>query len=502
MINEHFLQQCFYLLFNKHSIIEKNQRLYSDILNIIESVEEQYKGETFTRSYETRCSFLKLFIKRILSGKTKQQVLQDFNFDGIFKELKEFLDFSSYRDDIPQKLFEEAAESIDLARTTVTTFKNIPVLKKLVDDYESNAYNNISEFNERAEDALNTLNKNRIEAKRNEILNKGGCFSVVDGVENNMSPVLENIARTYDPKNKIPTGFPLLDEYVLNGGFNNKAVYVYAGAAKSGKSTLLSNQFINCLKKKLTEKKIFVYITLENTLEQAYPRLFCAPLGLTINEFQKRVSEDKEKVKADVVKILSGYPNVSEYDYKPSKSITVADLYAYLNNVYQKHGGKYKIGGVFIDYLLHLKPSSKSELRIQLGEMIQELTTLAIHFDCPVVTAHQLNREHTKVKSPDQLHVGLVGESHLITCHVDSLFLMAKDIKNSNVVHFNTGVQRNGKSDVCMSFDVDFDKFEFKNLRMNDPDQAPLDTCVRDDSLLKFESKKKPLDDFCGFAKF
>jgi replicative DNA helicase len=230
-------------------------------------------------------------------------------------------------------------------------------------------------------------------------------------------------------------------------------------------------------------------------MEQAYQRLFCPLIDKTPQEMNEMDTDELDNM---VNSILGSFPNHSRYDYKPARTFSVADIYSYCNTTFQEFNGKFPIGGIYLDYLTLIKPSSKNDLRIQLGEIIQDLTKLSINFDCPVVTATQLNREKVFFKNPYELNSRLTGESHLINCNADSVMFLGQDEKRSDIVYFNSGVQRNNTGNYPMVFEVDFNKLHFKKLNKYDPSSEKNSSVTEE--MLKFTESNNPVNkNFEGF---
>ena len=463
MISQGFINACFTLCFNKNSKIKKSPNYYSDILHIIESWEKNLGSKNDAQMLQAETRLLKYALKELIKGGNLEDIIANVNFEGsAYESIREKLHIF-INEKVNQDRFKEINKTLDTARKMSVVFEDIKDLKYLVELYDEGNFDTYEELTNDYTEKVQRLNLNLQKSLEKGLAFSDNSFYVKDGQFSGIEPVLQDMVETYDPSEKIPTGFKILDEVVLQGGFSKKGVYVFAGSAKSGKSTLLSNLFINSLEKPNKEKKVNVYITLENKLAQAIQRLYCPLLDVTPTQYINETKNSMALALQNMTNAMSIFPNNSFYKFEKSKSLSVDDLYNYLHVISNQLGCE--IGAVYLDYLFHLKPpESKKDLRIQLGDITLELATLAQSFNIPIITASQLNRNNVKVNSPYELDVSNVAESSQISWNVDGLWLMAKDKRNPNVVHLNAGVQRNGQSDIGLTFEANFQKFKFEKL--------------------------------------
>lgn len=202
-----------------------------------------------------------------------------------------------------------------------------------------------------------------------------------------------------NPASKIKTGIKLLNN-MFNGGFENGRVYCALGTPKGWKSGFMFNCAVwtkkynkNLKPKDPNKKPVVLYLTLENTETETLRRAVTYANGNTIN-FTKVT---KEQLHQSLLQ--SGFLSYNDSDmneigivikYAPNKSVTVSDIGVMLDDL-EKQGCECVF--LIVDYLKRIKPSSRNkELRIELGEITDELTVLAKEKDIPILTAMQLNR--------------------------------------------------------------------------------------------------------------
>lgn len=465
MFNESFINSCFVLCFNKYSQIKKTKKLYLELDTLIKEFGRIHKDK-MPMDVGNKMSLLETMVEQSIKGLTVDQILSVINWKGKFEGLSDFVDHN-INVIVDQDYLDKVNNDISVSRESILIMNEKAILENILAKYNSCDFETYSEINESIFDAVGDFNNKIQETKRAKILNSGGSFSLgeEDIDETNLDNVLNMLVEVNDPSNKIPTGYNLIDNDILNGGFAKKAVYVFAGAAKSGKSTFINNILFNAAQSEYEGKrKLFIYISLENLPHEALQRSACKVLGVNPEAIYKKAKDSRDNFKKDLNEYVLRYKNAISFDYKASQSITVSDLYPYIDSKIEEYNeklGDVELGGIYIDYLNHLKGIGKKDLRLQLGDLIQALKTLAIDYDVPVITATQLNRESLRVKNSRELHIGMVAESHVISANSDGVFLLARDLEDDNLVHFNSGVQRGGKSQRAIDFKVDFDKLSF-----------------------------------------
>ena len=132
-------------------------------------------------------------------------------------------------------------------------------------------------------------------------------------------------------------------------------------------------------------------VTMENSVEETVERWF---------NMSASSDDIRTFTPAQVVKILkdSGEFSVTDADdidvvikYFPNRSITTDDLYTTIDDM--NDGGADVIALVF-DYIKRICPAERGkDEKEELKHITNELKSLAQHYDIPVITAHQLNRD-------------------------------------------------------------------------------------------------------------
>lgn len=189
----------------------------------------------------------------------------------------------------------------------------------------------------------------------------------------------------------IPSSWLWFDESV-GGGFlkNGRALYVFVGQTNIGKSIFLGNIAQNIVK----QNKTVLLVTLEMS-EMLYAKRICSsitkiPLS-TIHLETITLKNEIEKLK----KIGCGRLLIKEF---PPSTITPRSLQAFIKRITDQG---IEIDAIVIDYinLLHSPIGSNSYERVKY--ITEQIRAMSYIFNCPVISASQLNRTGTHVNNPD-----------------------------------------------------------------------------------------------------
>jgi replicative DNA helicase len=280
--------------------------------------------------------------------------------------------------------------------------------------------------------------------------------------------VIDLIKKKYDITNVVPTGFDIFDRKVFPfGGFERSRLYLFGGGSGSGKSTLMTNFIEKGLLSKSGQKGVYVYITLENLVDETLTRMYQSMFGI---DTQKFVNEDVV-LGADYIKkcIMARSENQEcnvVFKYFPKFSISPADIMMVLDDVISEYGQD-SILGLIIDYLdlIKLDLVKYDAYRLELSHITSNLKDIAVIYNIPVISPTQLGREvYMKNMTAKDLNLGLISEAIKKVEHADFVALMVKDQQQEGVVHMFIGKNRGGPVNIALKALVEFDKFKFKNI--------------------------------------
>ena len=231
----------------------------------------------------------------------------------------------------------------------------------------------------------------------------------------------------------------------------------------NGKSSLLLNicfwavkynTEMPCLDQ--AKKPLILYISQENSLEETVERML-SYVGATDAELKinRNVDESYDLIFKE---FMESSPVELRMLYKPKNSISTADLDTIVNDIESE--GEFEVKGVVHDYLKRIRPEVPSgDLRIDLGEAVNDFAVFAKNRKIPVISANQMNAAAYKVleagleeneKSAEKkdlakgLSITMQSESQMISENADAIFginrefsktlgkwfLTIKDLKN------------------------------------------------------------------------
>ena len=247
-----------------------------------------------------------------------------------------------------------------------------------------------------------------------------------------------------DPSSCLKTGMQGFNQ-LCGGGFKLGRGYVVLGVSGEGKSGFLLNLAVqikhhnkDIKTKDPNLKPCIVYITQENSKNETIERLY----NITTSS-QEFITNDVGKVIADMRSV--GGLGLSDQDpvnlvviyRKPYTNDT-----SFFDQVIERMKGRgYEVVCMIHDYLQRINPQNPtyrdSDLRLQLGAIINEECTIAKEHNIVFITAGQLNREadlklldartknHCNLVS--YIKRGQIGESLQIIQNADVIFVIARE---------------------------------------------------------------------------
>lgn len=266
-------------------------------------------------------------------------------------------------------------------------------------------------------------------AKKDMSLSSNGFVTVLDNL----------IQKERNPSTRVKTGLQYLNA-MFGGGMEKGRLYVAFGVAKGWKSGFMLNcaswakRYNNFVTHDPKAKPVIVYLSMENTNEETLVRLWNHCFG------DNDHIANHDKIEAANMLEKAGIfspnnPNAPELQiwYRPNRSISTADLNVMLEDL--KKDGKECVL-LILDYLKRIRPAENNkDLRLELSNVTNELKTIAMEQDIPILTGMQLNREAFKVledaetfdeklRASDKIGASNVGESIDIVQNCDLGFIV------------------------------------------------------------------------------
>jgi len=474
MITETFLNSCFSVILNENNHVKKNRALYRDIIHVLEFYEKKQKID-IPVNIKGKFDCLKKICEMKSGEKSTDNVIDSLSLSEKYKGIIDFLEFKR-NEEVTESASHDNVKQIRLRKKLNSLFVNYDNLSDFLESIQEGTFESIDDAVLDYENLIKSLFTSMMEDNRGIAIESSASL---DLEKDEYDSVLQMIIKKYERKNTTPTGFPLFDMDVLNGGFEPSRVYIFGGGSGAGKSTLLNNLIINSatkvnplMKNDWDGKNVYVYITLENTIEESllrtYQPLFNRSTSQVITEINSGVNV-KEKLMTEVKKTDS----TIIMKYFPPKSISTLDIMSVLDEVNEEYG-RGSIRGVYIDYLDLLKTDIKYDIyRLELGDITMALKTMAVEYNVPVITGTQLGRSVYRIQDSRELNLDQMSESIKKVEHADFVALLSKDPIDDTLVHMKVAKNRSGKANVALDFKVNFNVFKFITAVKTSNEKAP-----------------------------
>ena len=305
----------------------------------------------------------------------------------------------------------------------------------------------LAEFNTKGEivkEFENTIDNLKTDFRRNEVNTSISDmeFSLESGVfENTVTNIWH---MTKNPSRRLITGMQALND-MLGGGFESGRCYMLMGASGVGKSLTLLNliyqikMFNTGVKTKdPTKKPCICLLTLENTVVETVTRLFDLIVGNNSDSGMENydIKEVLRILRQDGQLFLNESSPINIYiKFKPRRSINTSFLYSLYDDLLDRG---YEMICLVEDHIKRIRSVSyNSDLRIELGDIVNEFKAFAAEKDIPVLSNTHLNRDATKIiedaankKTRDVgklLGKSYAGESLLMVDNIDVAISIALD---------------------------------------------------------------------------
>ena len=493
MITETFLDSCFSIILNKKSKIRKTKALYRDIRGIIEFVENKENVE-ISMGVQNKVDLMKEICRLFLIDKTLANIVDSVTFSDKYSANVQFID-EKINEELDEATFQDTVSHIRMRKKINALFENYDELTNVLDSIKDGTFDSIDDLVDKYEVTIKRLYANLMESNRAITIEAAASL---DFVKDDFEHVIELIRKKYEDINTTSTGFDLLDR-IMNGGYEPSRLYVFGGGSGAGKSTFLNNTIYLAATKSLNTmdvdvkpleegeiRKVYIYITLENTIEEALMRTYQPMFDRSTKEMLREIRDGvdlKTKINNELIK--SGATIIMKYF--PAMTIGPVDIMGVLDEVIDEYG-KEKIAGLYIDYLDLLSSDTKYDIyRMELGHITLSLKAMAVHYNIPVITATQLTRSVYSVQQAKELNVAQMSESIKKVEHADFVMLFAKDNIEDTRVHAKVGKNRSGRSGIALDFTVRFDRFKFINaIILSNEDKPDSITHPSDSSLFTF----------------
>ena len=284
-------------------------------------------------------------------------------------------------------------------------------------DYVKNEFRNV-----RAQDSMETM------------------FSLQGEKFENM--ITDTYNKLKSPSRRLYTGMQGLNQ--LTNGFESGRVYMLFGTTGVGKSVTLLNIMYQLKKynkgyipKDPTKRPCVVMLTMENTVTESIERLFdlVSNNGIPMSRYGTADEViNKLKESGDLV-VDDGSPIDLVIKYKPNHSVSTDYLYTLYDEL-EDEG--YEPICLIQDHVKRIRAvDNDKDLRLELGNIVNEFKVFASLKDIPVISDSHLNREAARIidnganKSKADITRMLgkenVGESLVMLDNLDMGIIINKD---------------------------------------------------------------------------
>lgn len=244
----------------------------------------------------------------------------------------------------------------------------------------------------------------------------------------------------------VSTGWDWLDKK-LNGGFieTGRALYVFAGETNVGKSILLGNVATNLCKQ---GKKVLL-ISLEMS-EMLYSKRMSSNIAqVPINEAHLNIEYLKETIRNFKTNHKKCTLVIKEF---PPSTVTPQQLSAYINKLCQT---TMRPDAIVLDYINLLKGPMGTNSYEQIKKVTEHVRAMSYKFECPIITATQLNRSGYNETDPG---LDTVGESYGMGATADCVVSIWQRDEDAELNVINLGMMKNrfGPNFGTCAMDIDY----------------------------------------------
>ena len=250
----------------------------------------------------------------------------------------------------------------------------------------------------------------------------------------------------------IACGWPWLDKK-LDGGFleHGRALYVFAGETNIGKSIFLGN-----IAKNIADQgKTVLLISLEMS-ELVYAKRITTNLTqIPIRALHRRTDDIEDSVKQYRENNKRAQIIVKEF---PPSTVSCRHIKGYIKKLIDRG---VKLDAIVIDYVNLLKSDIGSNSYERIKYATEELRALSYVYECPIITATQLNRAGYNEVNPG---LDTVGESYGLAATADAIFSIWREEEDIEMGVIKLGVMKNrfGENYGSVAMEIDYDTLTLK----------------------------------------
>jgi replicative DNA helicase len=245
---------------------------------------------------------------------------------------------------------------------------------------------------------------------------------------NDVDKIIENLSSQI---NYIPTGWTWLDDKI-GGGFlqDGRSLYVFTGETNIGKSIFLGNVALNIAK----QGKNVLLITLEMP-----EMLYAQRIGSNLTKIPlSKLRTELPTFKQAVEEYSGNHPGakilIKEF---PPSTITVGFLQSYIKKLRNKG---LKFDAIVLDYVNLLTYPGEGNSYEKVKKITEQLRALTYIFNCPIITATQVNRSGFGVSDPG---METISESSGLAMTADVIMSIWQETTDRELGVIKMGMMKN-----------------------------------------------------------
>lgn len=293
----------------------------------------------------------------------------------------------------------------------------------------------VSEMESMVDDLKNSFRRSKINDNSIDMV-----FSLRNG--DFESSVTNTYNMITNPSRRLITGMQGINE-MTGGGFESGRVYMLLGTSGVGKSITLLNLIVQMKMfnkfykpKDPTKTPCIVLLTMENTVVETITRLFDLVIEGSHGMANYSCGEVINMLRTQGELVLNDSSPIDiVIKYKANKSVDTSYLYTLCDDL---EDDGYEVICLVQDHVKRIRSIySAYDVRLELGDVVNEFKTFAATKDIPVITNSHLNREAARIledaarKSNQDagklLGKSNIGESMLMIDNLDCAMIIALD---------------------------------------------------------------------------
>ena len=375
-------------------IVSANQNIRVSGLNIVKELFNMVDPASYGNDIERvkRIEFIKRGLDaRLVKKLTNRDMIIQYINGGIMDEpLLDTNSMEEISDEVLAYLNEQAGE---LVKSYFVDGAYEKILQ-LSTDLKNSNYTRRSDVVHQIQKLVAELNMQF--NKMDDAINSTPMFTLVPGgFETAMGDIY---ARETSPSRVLRTGITGLN-IMLDGGFQSERVYIIFAQAAGGKSFTMLDLAMQIKKYNKdyiphdpTKIPTIVFLTMENSEDENVSRMMNMASGKTFNDCSLDDSINAFRMNG------LGFSETDPIDivmvYKSNLSVNTDYLYTLVDKL--RELGREPIC-MFQDHIKRIRPVNKrNDLRLDLGEIVNEFKAFANASGIPVITDSHLNREASR----------------------------------------------------------------------------------------------------------